>query len=175
MMLCVDLPAGHWLQALERPDPPGQPAVPEVTLEGYPVDLGWRYREHMAEMLRELRLIVVAAREARDEPPQVPQRLLALADELVERYAADMAHPAELLEKAVVDGTDRIDLRYPLLPESRTVLLEYARTMEEVDAFSWSESMITVAPDDRVYALRRWIVEEFVHQYDGRPPRRWPG
>lgn len=52
-------------------------------------------------------------------------------------------------------------------------MLQYARLMEDADAFAEKGLLIDVEPDPGVYELRRWIVEEFVWQYHGEPPRSW--
>jgi hypothetical protein len=72
-----------------------------------------------------------------------------------------------------VAGEEHTTLRYPLVAESRTVLLYYARTMEEADSYSREARLMALAPTPDLYALRRWTVEEFVRQYDGLPPRPW--
>jgi hypothetical protein len=45
--------------------------------------------------------------------------------------------------------------------------------MEQADEFCRAGLFMNLAPDHEVYALRRWIVEEFVRQYAGLAPRPW--
>jgi hypothetical protein len=95
------------------------------------------------------------------------------AKAVTEQYADALVAPQAELDRAYAAGEKHTTLCYPLVPESRTVLLYYARTMEEADAFSRDARLMTLAPSPDLYALRRWTVEEFVRQYDGHAPRSW--
>ncbi|MGH8869741.1 MAG: hypothetical protein ACRDYU_17330 [Actinomycetes bacterium] len=173
-----------WISLLERRSTTGAPAASEVVLVGYPVRLGLRYRAHMAEVLREMQMIAAATPEGaggggQDDggarPEAGPARLAQLAVDVARRYGKHLAGPSEQAELAAAQGVPRIDLPYPLLPESREVILHFARVMEDVDRYCEEEALITLCRPPDLYALRRWIVEEFVRQYDGEPPRPWPG
>jgi hypothetical protein len=161
-----------WLRALERADVRESPASDQVVLLGYPVALGRLQYEWTSDLLREFQLILHGA-EQHGEVPPVLRRLLTFADEITTKYGVQMAEPEAELDRAFAAGEECTVLRYPLFPVSRGILLDFARTMEEADAYCREAALITLAPSPELYALRRWIVEEFIRQYDGAPPRSW--
>jgi hypothetical protein len=167
----VDLGAG-WIDALEAVADRSGPAVGEVALVEFPVRLGVRQQEEVGDLLREFQLITIGDAVGRDTT--TPHALLMFARAVTEQYADALAAPQTQLERAFAAGEEHTTLCYPLLPESRTVLLYYARTMEAADAYSREARLMTLPPTPELYALRRWTVEEFVRQYDGHPPRPWP-
>lgn len=167
----MEVPA-RWIDALEAAPVRSGPAVPEVVLVDYPVRLGIRQHEEVGDLLREFQLITIGDSAGRDTT--TPQTLLMFARAVTEQYADALTAPQMELERAYAAGEQHTTLCYPLVPESRTVLLYYARTMEEADTYSREARLMTLAPAPDLYALRRWTVEEFVRQYDGHPPRPWP-
>jgi hypothetical protein len=46
--------------------------------------------------------------------------------------------------------------------------------MEESDHYCRQQALMTLGPSAETYAIRRWVIEEVVRQYDGHPPRSWP-
>jgi hypothetical protein len=68
-----------------------------VHLIGYPVKLGARLDEHVADWLREFKLMAFAARgtaERASEPlHHPPERLIALAEQLRRLYARELSEP----------------------------------------------------------------------------------
>jgi hypothetical protein len=160
-----------WIDRLERDGAPRGPAVPEAVLVGYPVALGVRYREHLAEVFRELQMV---ATSTGDGAGAAPGRLVALAHEVVEAFGDLLSGPHADTERAAATGVAQVDLRYPLDGRSRGLAMQFARVMEKVDDYSRTEDLVTLQAPDDLYALRRWSVEEYVRQYDGLPPRPWP-
>ena len=102
-------------------------------------------------------------------------RLELLAEELMAKYGPDLTEPSVELRRAIRASEAHTVLHYPLFPVSRAIILDYARMMEGIDASCRDAAMMTLPPTPEMYALRRWTVEEFVRQYDGRDPRPWPG
>jgi hypothetical protein len=161
-----------WIDALEAAVSRAEPATREVALVQYPVALGMRQRDEVGDLLREFQLITIGDRAGRDTT--TPQALLMFARAITEQYADALTAPQQELERAHGAGEEHTTLCYPVVPETRTVLLYYARTMEEADEYSREARLMTLAPAAALYALRRWTVEEFVRQYDGHRPRPWP-
>lgn len=162
----------EWIDALVRPDPPSNPMAEDALLVDYPVALGRRQREEVEGLLRELQLVVIGSRNPETEMT-APLRLLALAEGITATYGAQL-DPAEAeMDRAFAAGEDTTVLRYELLPVSRTLVLQYAVAMAEVDEFARQATLITLATPPEMLELRRWTVEEFVRQYDGEPPRPW--
>lgn len=165
-------PPANWIDELERLPAGEQPAVPEVRLIGYPVQLGVRQQNRTADLLRELQLIELDAGQ-HPAHASTPERLMAFATALYDTFGPALEQPREELERAFAAGTATIEQRYPLTPGSRAAMLSYARLMEQGDEFCRSGLVMNLAPDPEVYALRRWTVEEFVRQYVGDAPRPW--
>lgn len=168
----MNLPS--WLAALHADDPASSPARAEAVLEGYPVRLGVQQQADSAALIREFQLITLDA-DHRTSAAGAPAELLDFARMMDEQYAAALAGPREELERAYRAGEPSTTLRYPLLPESRRIVLAYAHIMERADAFCRSGALIHLGTTPALLVLRRWVVEEFVHQYDGAAPRPWPG
>jgi hypothetical protein len=168
----IDPVADQWIGDLAGADAPDVPAALAAELVDYPVALGRRQREEVAGLLRELQLVVIGSRQPETEL-SAPVRLLALADGITSTYGAQL-DPAEAeLDRAFAAGEEQTVLRYELLPVSRAVVLQYAMAMAEVDEFCRQAALITLATPPDMLELRRWTVEEFVRQYDGKPPRPW--
>lgn len=167
------VPDGDWIDELERRAAPGEPQVAQVVLLNYPVSLGAAQNERTNDLLREFALMALSGVHP-DAAPALA-RLERLAGDMVTKYGDQLAEPAAELQRALAAREPTTVLRYALLPVTRTVILDYARMMEEIDAYCLGAALITLQPAPDIYALRRWTVEEFVRQYDGAAPRPWPG
>ncbi|MDQ6648840.1 MAG: hypothetical protein M3Z02_01775 [Actinomycetota bacterium] len=162
--------------AAQAPEPPAAelPLVDTVTLLGYPVPLGMWQAEHFAELLREFALIVISE-GAGSGRAQVPQRLIDLADAITTRYSDELSGPTAALEQAAQAGQATVDLHYPVVPETKQVIRAWEAVMAEVDEFCRAGSLLTLATPPEIVALRRWTLEQFLDQVEGRPARGWPG
>lgn len=166
------MPAGEWIRVLERADASSEPRAPEAVLLNYPVALGAAQSERSQDLLREFQLMAAAG--AHEGASSALARLELLAEELMAKYGPDLAEPPAELRRAIRAREATTVLRYPLFPITRSIILDYARMMEGIDASCRDAAMMTLQPSPQLYALRRWTVEEFVRQYDGRDPRPWP-
>jgi hypothetical protein len=166
------MPAGEWIRVLERADASSEPRAPEAVLLNYPVSLGAAQSERSQDLLREFQLMAAAG--AHEGASSALARLELLAEELMAKYGPDLAEPPAELRRAIRAREATTVLRYPLFPITRSIILDYARMMEGIDASCRDAAMMTLQPSPQLYALRRWTVEEFVRQYDGRDPRPWP-
>jgi hypothetical protein len=165
--------ASDWIEVLERTDAPPEPRTPEAVLLNYPVALGAAQNERSNDLLREFQLMAAAG--AHVGASSALARLELLAEELMVRYGPDFAEPPAELRRAIHAHEEATVLRYPLFPITRSIILDYARMMEGIDVSCRDAAMMTLQPSPALYALRRWIVEEFVRQYDGLDPRPWSG
>ena len=145
----------------------------EALLVDYPVEIGLQRQEWRHGLLREFQLITYGNHE-HPEHLRVPLRLLALADEMTLRYGRLIEEHTAELERALAAGAARAILRYPLLPGVRALEIQFAKVMEESDAYCREQRLMTLPPSAETYSLRRWVIEEVVRQYDGEPPRAWP-
>lgn len=160
----------EWIEALDRPDAPSTPAGPVAVLLGYPVLLGGAMNERTVDLLRELQLMTSDG--AADTHGVVPE-LRRLASYVTDIWGDRLAEPDPKLRAALEDGRTTTELEFPMRAGMRSSVLEYARMMETIDDYCRRAALMTLAPAPDVYALRRWIVEEVVRQFDGLAPRAW--
>jgi hypothetical protein len=158
-----------WIEALDRPDAPVDPASDVAVLKGYPVALGGAMNERTVDLLRELQLMTSAGEAER----AVASELRALAVYTTTSWADRLSEPNVELRRALEAGEASADLEYPMVTGMRSSVLDYARMMETIDDYCRRAALMTLEPTAEVYALRRWTVEEFVRQYDGLAPRPW--
>ena len=143
------------------------PTLVPVHILGLPLDVYGRSSEHTDELLREFALI----RE--DNGDHVPARLLALIDELNARFAGFTQAQTIALQEALARGDTEIDLHYEVPPEASEGAARLGRLLDEADEFCRAGDLLTLATLPEGVAFRRWVLEEFVLQVDGHPPRRW--
>lgn len=163
-----------WLRSLARDDPPSSPAAPQVRLVGYPVVLGRLLDEYTEEIFREVQVLAVNADHLGDGIG-VLQRLAGLNVRVSTEWGDLVADQSAARERAEARGEHRVDLRYPLIDESRQVLMQYAVLTEELDACCRRGELLNPEPAPPLRALRRWTISEFVRQYDGEPAQPWDG
>ena len=147
--------------------PAGGPDLVAVHLLGMPVDVYRRASEHSDELIREFALI------RGDETDHVPARLLTLIDELNVRFAPFTQGQTEQLQEALARGDAEIDLLYEVPAEASEGVVRLMTLLDEADAFCRNGDLLTLATPPEALDLRRWFLEEFVFQIDGRPPRPW--
>ena len=143
------------------------PVLVPVRILGLPLDIYGRSSEHTDELLREFALI----RE--DASDHVPARLLALIHQLNARFAAFTQGQTAALRHALARGDPEIDLLYEVPPEASEGAARLAALLDEADDFCRSGDLLTLATLPEGVAFRRWFLEEFVFQIEGRPPRSW--
>lgn len=167
-------PVPAWISRLELAMQTPGSNVEEALLVDYPVETGLSRQEWRHGLLREYQLITHGAHDQHELELHIPRRLLALADQITERYGRLIEQHTAELERALAAGTDRIVLRYPLQPGAVTMEIEFAKAMEESDAYCRGQALMTLEPSPVSYQLRRWVVEELTRQHHGEPPRAWP-
>jgi len=138
-----------------------------VRITGLPLDVYRRASEHSDELLREFALI------RDDGSDHVPARLLALIDELNSRFAAFTQAPTEALQRALDRGDAEVDLLYEVPAEAADAVRRLATLLDEADDFCRSGDLLTLATLPEGVAFRRWFLDEFALQIDGRPPQAW--
>ena len=138
-----------------------------VKLLGFPLEVYRRASEHNDELLREFALI-------RGEGEQhVPDRLLALIEDLRVRFAGFTQGPTLAIQAALDRGDSEIDLRYDVPPEAADGALQLGALLDEADDFCRSGDLLTLATLPETLSFRRWYLEEFVRQVAGQPPCSW--
>jgi hypothetical protein len=138
-----------------------------VHLVGLPLDVMQRSAEHSDELLREFALIRGVSGD------HVPARLLALIEELRGRFGAFAAGPRQAMQDAMERGEATIDLRYEVPAEVGTAARRLSALLDEADEFCRAGDLLTLATSSEVLAFRRWFLDQFQLQIEGRPPQAW--
>ncbi len=151
----------------------GQPAdLVEVRLLRLPLEVHRRASEHSDEMRREFSLI--RAQQADGASADVPQRLVALMEELEQRFSGFTEATRLELEDASERGDESVDLLFRVPPEAGAAAVRLGALLDEADAHCRrGDALLTLATPPDALAYRRWYLEEFSRQLDGLPPRPW--
>jgi len=145
----------------------------------FPLPVSARSTQHFDEVMREFALITLdteRAREKTDSARRVPERLLALVDELTKNFSAFTAAVTADREEAAARGDQEIDLIYHVPASAAEACHQLEALLEEVDDFCRSgQHLITLATSPESLAFRQWYLSEFTGQIEkGRTPVSWP-
>jgi hypothetical protein len=143
-----------------------------VWLLRYPVELGSSVEEHVHEWMREFTLIRLGQLSGTSKH-DVPARLQAMVEQLTRQYATELAEPHRLRAAAAARGETHVDLPYPVRPETEQVVVTWQRMLDDVDEFCRTEDLLTLQRSPAQKALNDWVLQEFLRQLRGEPPRPW--
>ncbi len=167
--LPVPTPGGHE-PTPERQVPPGVTTCSSrVCLERVPLALYRASQEHREGLIREFVLMTLDDADATG----VPARLVALSEELADRFAGETALLEAQVDEAEQRGEATVDLSMELPPEALDVLDRVVELLEEADRYCAEGALLTLAASDQVRAFRRWFVVEIRAQLGGVAPSRW--
>jgi hypothetical protein len=143
----------------------------DVRIVAMPLDVYREAAEHSDELMREFALI----RERDTEDGRaVPRRLLELVDKLTGEYSAFTVQQEADLRAALDRGDTSLDLVYRVPATLKEACIDLDRLLDEADEFCRDgQEMLTLATPPRAVAFRKWFLDEFVRQIDGREPTRW--
>ena len=145
----------------------------DVHLRGVPVALWRRSQEHSDELLREFMLIASEQREG-SSLHDVPQRLMALIEDVTARYAGLGADNEDLLTEAARGGVESIDLDYAMPAAVVDAVVQLDTLLDAADDYCRSgEHLLTLATPPDLVQFRKWFLGEFVRQMSGASPLSW--
>jgi hypothetical protein len=144
----------------------------EVRLLGVPVRVLIAGRAHHDELMHEFAMLAVA--EA-DSSSTVPQRLLDLIDTLGRRYGAAASRPDALIDEALSNGVDTLDLTYQVPAHVVDAADQLEALLAEADEFCCAEQLLTLPRPPLLRELAHWYLGEFRRQVAGEPPQPWVG
>lgn len=152
-----------------------EPGLFLVRMLGMPLVLRERSRQHGAELLREMTLIMIGHAD-RTTSHEVPGRLLELAHELDTFYGPYIASSTEEMDAALDRGQDTCDeVVYHLPPQSAAFVQRVADMLSEVESYCRSDGyLLTLAPPPDIAAYRDWSINEVLRQRAGEEPTPWP-
>jgi hypothetical protein len=137
-----------------------------------------RLKEHYDALTRECQLLWAAAKQHRGNTlayGEVPHRLAQLAEQMSGRYPDDRSEPERRRLDAFARGLPTIELIYPLRPEMKEQIVLAREILAEMDVYSRTNALLTLATPADINALMTWVLEEYLRQADGEPPRPWDG
>ena len=150
--------------------------VGEAVLVGFPLRVWHRQQEYTHDLLREFQLLTSARGAVGDaDPPDVPARLLAVADEFVSKYGSYSTRIAEDRESALRRGEVAIDSTVPLPAETPALVASVRDLLVDVEDYCRRGRLLTLSAPGDVAALREWTLSEMLRQFEGQPPTPWSG
>jgi hypothetical protein len=144
----------------------------EVRLLHIPVRLLAAGRAHHDELMHEFAMLAVAEP---DSSSTVPQRLLDLIETLGHRYGAAASRPDALIDQALADGIDTLDLAYQVPAHVVDAADQLEALLAEADEFCRSEQLLTLPRPPLLREMAHWYLDEFRRQIVGEPPTPWTG
>ncbi len=154
--------------------PTTQPLV-TVELRGLPVRLQMRAAEHMQGLQREFVLIADGLQHGQDSPA-LPRQLLDLVDALQRRYGGFTEEQEDQLDEAHHDGLATIDLTFRVPADAADAAVALGAMLDDTDRFCREgRHLLTLATPPDLVTYRRWYLQQFVDQIEGREPAPWSG
>ncbi|HEV7825396.1 MAG TPA: ATP-binding protein [Mycobacteriales bacterium] len=149
-----------------------------VVYHRYPVALSMRLQEHYEALTRECQLLRAAAQRGQPGTPlrvEIPHRLAQLAEEMAGRYVETRSDPERRRLEAFARGDEATSLTYPIVPELKEQIVVIRDVLAEMDEYSQRNALLTLSTPPDIHALTAWLLEEYLRQADGHPPRPWDG
>lgn len=147
------------------------PALVEIHILAMPMDAYREASEHGDELMREFALLLESGGEG---ARHVPQRLLALAEELRGQFSSFTVAQDAQLQDALARGLATVDLHYLVPAAVKEACLTLSAALDEADEFCrQGDELLTLSTPPRALAFRRWFLDQFVRQVDGLAPTRW--
>jgi hypothetical protein len=144
----------------------------EVRLLHVPARLLAAGRAHHDELMHEFALLAV---NEPDGSGTVPQRLRDLIETLGHRYGAAASRPDALIDQALADGADTLDLTYRVPAHVVGAADQLEVLLAEADEFCRSEQLLTLPRPPLLREMAQWYLDEFRRQIAGEPPQPWTG
>lgn len=133
-----------------------------IELGDVPTDLLLSAKSHVDNLVREFALAAAGARAGLTA--EVPPHLASLVSSVVDRFAeARLAIKRQALDAARRgDATTRLALNLPA--SAADAAEEYARALDEVDAYCRARRLLTLETPPQHQVFRHWYIEELVTQ-----------
>ncbi len=156
------------------------PVLHEVRAIDFPLEVYLRAQEHADALVRELTLIAQsrsgdAAQALAGVHLDLPERFVALVDELTHQYDG-VATDVELVRDAAIDrGEQHVDLTYRVPVQVADACRHLDAVFDDADRYCRAgEHLLTLEAPPETVAFRRWFLGEFVRQLEGGQPVPWP-
>jgi len=133
--------------------------------------------------------VLVASRERHDSllcecallatraggPSDLPAALVDLVLTLGVRYGAVRPRPDAVIEQALDQGRDTIDVTYHVGPTAPAAAERLERLLTVADGFCANGHLLTLPRSPLEQRFTRWYLEQITQQVAGAPPQAWDG
>jgi hypothetical protein len=147
----------------------------QVRVVQMPVPLWSRSQEQHDALMREFALMSVPSDES-ELQRHVPTRLAQLIDTLTADFEGVSTEQEQQLYDAAAAKQPVIDELVYTLPRAAVHASKaLGEMLDEADEFCrQGKHLLTLAADDELVRFRRWYLDQFIDQADGKPPVAWP-
>lgn len=139
----------------------------KLCIVGVPASVQLRNLRHIEELTHEMQLMEIGEADA-VEP--TPARIVRLINGVMDAYGDARDATRRQAEEAIAAGCDLVDLEVELPAEAAENIAHLVALLEEADELCRKGGMLTLAADDEVAALRRWMKVEIAAQLAGADP-----
>lgn len=154
---------------------PADDELVTIRLNLLPVDVQIAAQQHGDELTRELMLVAEQMHQQGDEAPPLPRRFVELVGALNARYSMFTAEQEKQLSDAAEAGEPSIDLVYVVPASVGPAAASLGEILDEVDEYCREgRLLLTLETPAPLVTFRRWFLDQFVEQSQGRPAVSWP-
>ncbi|HEX2039179.1 MAG TPA: SpoIIE family protein phosphatase, partial [Acidimicrobiales bacterium] len=140
--------------------------VVEVELHDVPSLVVVQSSEYLDELLRELELVRLGARQG-VTGTAYPHRLLVLVDRILSSWSSSRDDTRRQAEVALREGRPTLDLRIALPRVAAMIAEQFVALLDEIEEFSADGRLLTVPPRDELRRFQRWFCAEAAAQLRG--------
>jgi hypothetical protein len=146
-----------------------------VRLDLLPLDVQTAAQQHGDELTRELMLVAEQMHQQPDGAPELPHRFVELVTTLNSQYSMFTAEQEQQLSAALAAGDSTVDLVYRVPASVGPAAASLGAILDEADDYCRAgQLLLTLETPAPLVTYRRWFLDQFVEQSQGRPAVSWP-
>jgi hypothetical protein len=154
---------------------PADDELVTIRLHRLPLDVQTAAQQHGDELTRELMLVAEQMHQQADAAPELPLRFVELVTTLNSRYSMFTAEQEQQLSAALAAGDSTVDLVYQVPASVGPAAASLGAILDEVDDYCREgRLLLTLETPAPLVTYRRWFLDQFIEQSQGRPPVSWP-
>ena len=154
---------------------PADDELVTVRLDLLPLDVQTAAQQHGDELTREMVLVAEQMHQQTDGTPELPLRFVELVTALNSRYSMFTAEQEQQLSAALAAGDSTVDLVYRVPASVGPAAASLGAILDEVDDYCREgRLLLTLETPAPLVTYRRWFLDQFVEQSQGRPAFSWP-
>ena len=154
---------------------PAEEELVTVRLDLLPLDVQTAAQQHGDELTRELMLVAEQMQQQAEGARELPHRFVELVTALNSRYSMFTAEQEQQLSAALAAGDSTVDLVYRVPASVGPAAASLGAILDEVDDYCREgRLLLTLETPAPLVTYRRWFLDQFVEQSQGRPAVSWP-